>query len=244
METEEKPKSRQQQLNELDKLIAKHKADAEEFGNQEAKLRQSLADEEKVLAGRVNEVLDCVPDKSSKGLVEDVLKIPIGKSRQLRENISKMEIAKKSAKQKAVFYSGAKAKILAEIKEDETNQLTRQAFAELERTVELIKAVENQFYGQAVPAIEKAYESDMKFHDVNGRAMELGLNPVISHVIDSQIRQGETGSVTLDDFIEAIRDIGDYYGKGTKLLDKIYRSSFREHPATDSSYFGFEQSNK
>lgn len=241
---EEKKDPREKQIEELDGLAGKSKADAEAFKTEGIRLEASLANEDKMIAERIAKIQNVVPDKSSQGLIDDVLKLPVGKSEQLQSNIKKLAIARKNAERQAVLYEAAKNKILSEIEEERRDKLAREAFAELMKTVELVQAAENQFYSTTIFSIERAYKADPKFCDINSRAGRLGLEPVLAHVISSHIKEGDTQNVSLDSVIEAVRDIRDFHGKGTMLLEKVYKNSFREHPMEDSSYFGIQQSDK
>ena len=100
-----------------------------------------------------------------------------------------------------------------------------------------MQTTENYFYSTAIPAIARAYQADPEFCDVNSRAGRLNLEPVLAHIISSHIKEGGTQNVSLDSVIEAIRDIGDFHGKGTVLLKKVYKDSFRAHPVEDSSFY-------
>jgi len=244
VETEKKELTREKRIEDLQAEYDRRKERSKASRDQLTELMQGLKQMDVLKAKEIEETSDGLPDASPQLFVQKVLQLPNQARAQLLSNIDKVKVAIEIEERKAKQAYDQKQALIRAIREDEINGLTRAAFAELEETIRLVQLAENQLYGKAIPSIESAYDADQRFHDVNGRAGRLGLNPVLSHVIDSHIKQGETGNVSLDAVVEAVRGIGDYYGKGVALLGKVYRSTFREHPLTDNSYFGFAKSER
>ena len=214
---------RQKQIQELDELAKKYRADAVEYDTEADRLKVSLANEEKITASRINEIqTSSVLDKSSKSLVNDILQLPVGKSQQLKDNIAKLAIASKGAKQKAVLHETAKAKVLAEIREEEIDALSITAFNETEKVFEFYKVANNHFYNVAVPAIDRAYEADPGFCDINKRVMRLGLHKLIAHTITNTLKKDGTRAVSLEAVVKHVRHNFDSEGIENMILPRIY----------------------
>ena len=233
-------KEQEKQLAELDELIKKYNSDALEYESELERLKASLADEERIITGRINEIQAAVLDRSSRGLVEDVLKMPVQKTEQLQSNILKLGIALKSAKQKAILYAGAKNTILAEIREEEINTLTKKTFKDLGDSIKSFSAAQNHFFKTTIPGLDEAYEADPDFFDVNGRAQKLGLSPVLSHVIANRIKAGTTHNVNFADVIDGVRVAGIEY-PAHKILGRTYE---KDQDYDRDSYFGIAPSDE
>jgi len=171
----------------------------------------------------IEETLDGLPDASPKKIVDKILQISTGARNQIIGNIEKLKIAALNEKRKSDEASRKKDIFVSEIRENEIDELTVHAFNEFHKTVELYKRAEDHFYNVVLPAIDAGYNADSKFHEMNCRAKRLGLNKVISEVIDSHIKQGNTSEVGLDYTIARIRDAYNAYGPEHMLLDKNYR---------------------
>ena len=110
METalEEKPLTREERIAAYDAENKKRLANVKEFETQLTKLKLSLLVMDQEKSREVDAVLDSLPDMSAKGIIDQVMKIPMQKRTQLNENIEKLKLAIQNEKRRAGEAAGKK----------------------------------------------------------------------------------------------------------------------------------------
>lgn len=234
--------------------IKQFKREAEEFGAEVQKyddLHQEsygelvrLKSSRQEATGRkqqeINQLLDNLPvDLSAKGALDRIYKLkPDPSTRQLDDNIEKLEASCLLAKRKKDQAAGKKAGLENEIFQNEVNNHTNEVFRKFYKWLGLYRAAKDYFHNDLIPSIEKGYQLDRFFQT---RCDELNLSKTVAVSIESHFRDGSLHVIGMAETIEKISNLGGSYGEA--LLDKE-PSSTEIHPMEDTSYFGLGQSDK
>lgn len=208
---------REKRIQDLDADYQRHKENEAAFLNQLRQLQISLAEENAIVKKSVDEVLDSLPDMSSKGLIDKVLQLKTGKRKQLTDNIQKLAIGAEREKGKAGKVAAERDRIKNEIEQERIDGLTKDVFAKFREWVDLYQKAEDFFYNELVESISEGYLADPLFHM---RADRLGLSATIKVSIDSHFKNGYLDHLNQFQIVDALVDLGDSYGE--RFFEKIY----------------------
>lgn len=222
----------QKEIQELGEKKARHLENAGVFEEQLEKMRISKAQDDEIKSKQIDGVLDDLPtDVSSKGVLEKLLKMKTGESRQLSQNMEKVQIAIANERRKA---GQCEVQIRQLVKELDALRFNAQA-------ENVAKCLDNFITGakkldELLQALKVAAASceEISWHD---RLPKLGYSNTYMAVASAFLNPQSLQGLTPHYLLERIENLGTSYGPALLNYGFINRTSGRKPTAMNRGNF-------
>jgi len=240
LKTAEEIKQFEKEISELDTDFQRYSGIYQESSLELGRLQISRRGALSRKREEIDRLLNDLPvDLSDKGALDKVYQLkPDPSSRQLDDNIERLEATCLLAKRKADAASKKKGILENEIHQNQIDKHVIEVFKKFEKWIEVYKNAESFFYNDLLTVISDCYLMDPFFHR---RADALGLSPTIKVSIDSHFKQDSFNSISMWDSVDNIANLGDAYGE--RLLSKSPGPTMA-HPLENKGYFNVQESEK